>query len=96
MEVDHGPVKSYQTFAAGDRTIGGILTKLKGTPFSFWLHYFNVPDMAQALVRWLAAQQTAMGVIRTNAVWGSCQELGKARRRAAQRGGVHSFAIVDP
>ncbi|MBV9562346.1 MAG: VOC family protein [Bradyrhizobium sp.] len=52
----HGPVQSYHAFAVDGRTVGGMFTKLAGTPFSFWLYYFDVPDMAHALARLKAAR----------------------------------------
>ncbi len=42
---------SYHVFAAGGRTIGGMLTKLARAPVPFWLYYFNVGDIDVALRR---------------------------------------------
>jgi uncharacterized protein len=50
-DAEPGPMESYQLFAAGGRTIGGMFTKLARAPFPFWLYYFNVADLAVALGR---------------------------------------------
>jgi uncharacterized protein len=50
-DAEPGPLDSYQSFAAGGRTIGGMFTKLARAPFPFWLYYFNVADLAVALAR---------------------------------------------
>ena len=41
-------VDSYQLFAAGDRTLGGMFTKFAATPVPFWLYYFEVADLDAA------------------------------------------------
>ena len=46
-----GSLESYQLLSAGDRTIGGMFTKLPIAPIPFWLYYFNVPDIAVATDR---------------------------------------------
>lgn len=51
MDANTGPSPSYQVFAAGGRTIGGMFTKLAKVPVPFWLHYFNVGDLDMALRR---------------------------------------------
>jgi len=42
------PEDSYQLFAAGDRTLGGMFTKFAATPVPFWLYYFDVADLDAA------------------------------------------------
>ena len=49
-----GSLESYQLLSAGDRTIGGMFTKLPFAPIPFWLYYFNVPDIAVATDRVMA------------------------------------------
>jgi predicted enzyme related to lactoylglutathione lyase len=46
-----GPADGYQLFAAGQRLLGGMFTKLPRAPFPFWLYYFNVADLTLALQR---------------------------------------------
>jgi uncharacterized protein len=50
-----GSLESYQLLSAGDRTIGGMFTKLPIAPIPFWLYYFNVPDIAVATDRVMAS-----------------------------------------
>jgi predicted enzyme related to lactoylglutathione lyase len=40
-----GPTDTYQLFAAGGQTIGGMFTKRRTEPVPFWLFYFNVDDI---------------------------------------------------
>jgi predicted enzyme related to lactoylglutathione lyase len=40
-----GPTETYQLFAAGGQTIGGMFTKRQTEPVPFWLFYFNVDDI---------------------------------------------------
>ncbi|MGC2085011.1 MAG: VOC family protein [Bradyrhizobium sp.] len=40
---------TYQLFAMGADTLGGMFTKLPRAPFPFWLYYFNVADLNVAL-----------------------------------------------
>jgi predicted enzyme related to lactoylglutathione lyase len=44
-------LESYQLFASGGRTLGGIFTKFAATPVPFWLYYFEVGDLDAALVQ---------------------------------------------
>ncbi|MBV8754074.1 MAG: VOC family protein [Hyphomicrobiales bacterium] len=44
-EVDVGETGTYQSFAVGGETIGGMLTKPPITPKPFWLYYFNIGDL---------------------------------------------------
>lgn len=41
--------ESYDLFAAGGRTLGGIFTKFVATPVPFWLYYFDVADLDLAV-----------------------------------------------
>jgi predicted enzyme related to lactoylglutathione lyase len=50
-EADIALMDSYQLFAAGGQTIGGLFTKLPQVPFPFWLYYFNVGDLDKAAER---------------------------------------------
>ena len=43
------PIKSYQLFAAGEWTMGGMLNKIANAPVPFWLYYFEVADLDLAI-----------------------------------------------
>jgi uncharacterized protein len=43
------PIDSYQLFAAGERTMGGMLNKIASAPVPFWLYYFAVADLDLAM-----------------------------------------------
>lgn len=45
------PIESYQLFAAGERTMGGMLNKIVSAPVPFWLYYFEVADLDLAMGR---------------------------------------------
>jgi len=47
-ETETVPMESYQLFAAGGVTMGGIFTKLARVRVPFWLYYFNVADVARS------------------------------------------------
>ncbi|HEY2526555.1 MAG TPA: VOC family protein [Xanthobacteraceae bacterium] len=49
--ADSGAMGTYQLFAAGGQTIGGIFTKPPTVPVPFWLYYFNVADIDAAAAR---------------------------------------------
>ncbi|MBN9509107.1 MAG: VOC family protein [Alphaproteobacteria bacterium] len=51
--MDMGAMGVYQLFAAGGMPVGGMMTKMPGTPAPHWLYYFNVDaiDAAAARVR---------------------------------------------
>jgi uncharacterized protein len=49
--ADAGPTGTYQQFAVGGHTIGGMADRPGTLPLSFWLHYFNVPDIEVASKR---------------------------------------------
>jgi uncharacterized protein len=49
--IDMGEMGIYQTFAAGDEAIGGMMTKMPDTPMPFWLYYFNVDALDAAVER---------------------------------------------
>ena len=44
-QAEAAPLDSYQLFAAGGRTLGGMFTKFAATPVPFWLYYFDVADL---------------------------------------------------
>jgi predicted enzyme related to lactoylglutathione lyase len=46
-----GPMGTYQVFSAGGQSIGGMYTKPAMVPVPFWLYYFNVGDIDQAVER---------------------------------------------
>jgi len=48
-QAEEEMVDSYQLFAAGDRTLGGMFTKFAATPVPFWLYYFEVADFDVAV-----------------------------------------------
>jgi uncharacterized protein len=45
------PIESYQLFAAGERTMGGMFNKIVSAPVPFWLYYFEVADLDLAIAR---------------------------------------------
>src|SRR5260370_39381038 len=45
------PTNTYQLFAAGGQTIGGMFTKRPVEPVPYWLYYFNVDDIDAAAER---------------------------------------------
>jgi predicted enzyme related to lactoylglutathione lyase len=46
-----GPPNTYQLFATGGQTIGGMFSKRPGEPVPYWLYYFNVDDIDAASER---------------------------------------------
>jgi predicted enzyme related to lactoylglutathione lyase len=50
-ETETGAMETYQLFAAGGQTIGGMFTKRPIEPFPYWLFYFNVGDIDAAVQR---------------------------------------------
>jgi uncharacterized protein len=46
-----GPVASYRLFSAGGDTIGGMFNKLPRVPVPFWVYYFNVAVLDQAMAK---------------------------------------------
>jgi uncharacterized protein len=44
-----GLIDSYRMFSAGGPTLGGMFNKLPRVPVPFWLYYFNVADLDQAM-----------------------------------------------
>jgi hypothetical protein len=40
---------SYELFAAGEWTMGGMFNKIAGAPVPFWLYYFEVADLDLAI-----------------------------------------------
>jgi predicted enzyme related to lactoylglutathione lyase len=51
VEADSGPIGTYQVFAAGGQTIGGMFNKPAMAPIPLWLYYFNVDDIDVATRR---------------------------------------------
>jgi uncharacterized protein len=49
--ADTGPMGTYQAFSAGGQPIGGMFTKPADMPIPFWLYYFNVGDIDEAVER---------------------------------------------
>jgi predicted enzyme related to lactoylglutathione lyase len=49
--TDIDPIDTYQLFASGGQTIGGMFTKRPEDPVPFWLFYFNVGDIDAAAER---------------------------------------------
>jgi len=54
-EADVGAMGTYQQFATGGQTIGGMMTKPPTVPVSCWLYYFNVDNIDAAVKRVKAA-----------------------------------------
>jgi uncharacterized protein len=50
-DADVGPTETYQLFAAGEDTIGGMFNKRHIDAVPFWLFYFNVGDIDAAMDR---------------------------------------------
>lgn len=50
-DADVGTRGTYQQFAAGGETIGGMFTRDPTLPRPFWLYYFNVDDIEAAAKR---------------------------------------------
>jgi hypothetical protein len=50
-EAEAAAIDSYQVFAAGGRTLGGMFTQLAAAPVPFWLYYFDVADLDVAAER---------------------------------------------
>jgi predicted enzyme related to lactoylglutathione lyase len=50
-DAELGPTQTYQLFAAGGRTVGGVFTKRPVEPVPYWLYYFNVDDIDAAAAR---------------------------------------------
>ena len=49
--MDMGPLGIYQIFATGDAAVGGMMTKMPDSPTPFWLFYFNVDAINDAIAR---------------------------------------------
>lgn len=50
-DADAGALGTYQLFSAGGQTVGGMLTKPPTVPVPFWVYYFNVGDIDDAVKR---------------------------------------------
>jgi predicted enzyme related to lactoylglutathione lyase len=48
-EAEIEPESTYQPFAAGEQTFGGMFTKPAMVPMPFWLYYFNIGDIGAAV-----------------------------------------------
>lgn len=46
-----GPLDDYQLFTICGHVRGGVFNKLPRAPFPFWLYYFDVDDLGQAVAR---------------------------------------------
>ena len=53
--MDMGEMGVYQTFGAGDVTLGGMMNKMPNMPVPFWTYYFNVGNIDEAAERVKAA-----------------------------------------
>jgi uncharacterized protein len=51
VDADIGGIGTYQLFAAGGQTVGGMSTKPPSVPMTFWLYYFNVDNIEVAAER---------------------------------------------
>jgi predicted enzyme related to lactoylglutathione lyase len=49
--IDLGPMGTYQLFAHGGETIGGMMTKPPNIPAPFWTYYFQVDGIEAAAAR---------------------------------------------
>jgi predicted enzyme related to lactoylglutathione lyase len=49
--IDMGPMGIYQIFAAGDETIGGMMTKPPAEPKPTWRYYIQVDAIGAAMAR---------------------------------------------
>jgi hypothetical protein len=47
--MDMGPSGTYQMFATGGATVGGMMDKPEQMPKPAWLFYFNVPELDAAI-----------------------------------------------
>ena len=76
-----GVMGTYQGFAAGGETIGGMFTKPATLPLPFWLYYFNIDDVE-------AAANARGSRRRPNPVWPDCcagRRLDRPLRRPPGR-----------
>jgi predicted enzyme related to lactoylglutathione lyase len=49
--IDMGAMGSYQLFASGSHSIGGMMSRSKDSPGPYWLFYWNVADINAAAAR---------------------------------------------
>ncbi len=49
--IDMGPMGTYQLFAAGGTTIGGMMNRPPEMPVAAWQYYIAVPDIDAAMTR---------------------------------------------
>jgi len=50
-QADRPDPEPYQLFSIGGRTVGGILNKRPHETVAFWLYYFNVDNVDEAMAR---------------------------------------------
>jgi predicted enzyme related to lactoylglutathione lyase len=55
-ETDTGALGTYQLFSAAGETIGGMFNKPAEVTVPFWLYYFNIADIDEAMQRVKAAR----------------------------------------
>jgi uncharacterized protein len=53
--IDMGPMGTYQLFAIGGTTVGGMMTKNASVPAPYWLYYVNIDAIDAAVARIKAA-----------------------------------------
>jgi uncharacterized protein len=58
--IDMGEMGTYQMFAAGTQTLGGMMNRPPGMPVSAWTFYVNVPAIDAAIARVNAGGGTVM------------------------------------
>jgi len=51
VHIEDSPSVTYQVFSAAGQTIGGMFAKTAADQIPFWLYYFNVGDLDEAMVR---------------------------------------------
>jgi predicted enzyme related to lactoylglutathione lyase len=49
--MDMGPAGTYQMFATGGETVGGMMNRTPEMPATCWLYYFNVDKIDAAVAR---------------------------------------------
>jgi predicted enzyme related to lactoylglutathione lyase len=55
-EKDTGALGTYQLFSVAGQAIGGMFNKPAEVPAPFWLYYFNIADIDEAMMRIKAAR----------------------------------------
>jgi predicted enzyme related to lactoylglutathione lyase len=49
--IDMGPMGTYQLYASGELTLGGMMNKQPQAPMPYWMYYVNVDDIDAAAAR---------------------------------------------